>query len=113
MLISGGSRSRLPLQCGRDQRPVGRIEFASLAPPPVPGHHAGPGAYANRLGKVADFRVGARLQARVFSHGVTFENIFLPPSGPRLTSISRAPQFDNLTKRGKAIDMPWSVRDRF
>jgi hypothetical protein len=34
-----------------------------------------------------------------------FENIFLPPSAQRLTSNSRAAQFDKLKKRGKASRM--------
>jgi hypothetical protein len=57
--------------------------------------------------------VSARLQAHKLSRGLFFEIIFLPPSGPRLTSTSRAPQFDKLTKRGKASDMSMSVRHQF
>jgi hypothetical protein len=57
--------------------------------------------------------VSARLQAHKLSRGLIFEIIFLPPSGPRLTSTSRAPQFDKLTKRGKASDIYISVRHQF
>jgi hypothetical protein len=52
----------------------------------------------------------ARLQTRNSSPGVIFENIFLPPSGPRITPNSRAPQFDKLTKRGNTLDMCFSAR---
>jgi hypothetical protein len=54
---SGGSRSRLPLPFGGDQRPVGRMEFASFAMLDLPGHRSGPSAYATRLGLVADFHL--------------------------------------------------------
>jgi hypothetical protein len=47
----------------------------------------------------------ARLEARNSSRGVNFDNIFLRPSVSRLASNSQAPQFDNLTKRGKASCM--------
>ena len=43
---------------------------------------------------------------------VMFGNISLSPSGHRLTLNSRPARFDNSTKRGKALDMPWSVRKR-
>ena len=56
---SAGNRNRLPLPFGGDQRPVGRIEFASFAMLAMPRHRSGPGAYATRPGEVADFRVGA------------------------------------------------------
>jgi hypothetical protein len=39
-------------------------------------------------------------------------NFFLPQSDQRLTSSSRAAQFDKLTRRGKALDMLWIARDR-
>jgi hypothetical protein len=47
----------------------------------------------------------ARLQARISSRGPILENSFLPSSGLRLTSNSRAPQFDKLTERGNTLDM--------
>jgi hypothetical protein len=37
-----------------DQRPVGRMEFASFAMLVTPGHCSGPRAYATRLAEVAD-----------------------------------------------------------
>jgi hypothetical protein len=57
-------------------------------------------------------RFFARSASRRAIPRVIFENIFLQPSGPRLTSSTRAAQFDKLTKRGNALDMSWSVRDR-
>ena len=100
---SGGNPSRLPLKFGGDQRSTGRMEFANFAMLAMPGHRSGPGAYANRPGEVANFRAGA--SRRNSPHGVIFESIFLPPSGPRLTSIRAPARFDNLTKRGKASCM--------
>jgi hypothetical protein len=52
---SGGNRGRLPLPYGGDQRPIGRMDFASFAMPTMPRHRSGPGATANRPGDVADF----------------------------------------------------------
>jgi hypothetical protein len=40
---SGGSRGRLPLPCAGDQRPIGRMDFASFAMPAMPRHRSGPG----------------------------------------------------------------------
>jgi hypothetical protein len=56
---SGGNHNRLPLPMGSDQRPVGRIEFASFAMLATPWRRSGPDVYATRLGVVAIFRVGA------------------------------------------------------
>ena len=55
---SHGGRSRVPPQFGGDQRPIGRMDFASFAMPAMPRHGSGLGADANRPGEVADFRVG-------------------------------------------------------
>ena len=57
-------------------------------------HGSGPVAFATRLREVTDRRVGS-LKARDSSPIINFENIFLPPSGARLTSNSRD---RNLTK---------------
>jgi hypothetical protein len=38
---SARSRSRLPLQFGGDQRPFGRMDFASFAMLAMPGHRSG------------------------------------------------------------------------
>jgi hypothetical protein len=56
---SVGNPSRMPLAFGGDWRTFGRIEFASFAMLAMPRRRSGPGAYATRLGKVADFRFGA------------------------------------------------------
>jgi hypothetical protein len=88
----------LPLDVGRDKWPVDRIEFASFAMLAMPIHRLGPGDYATGLGDVADFRVGS-LPARNSSPNPIFENIFLPPSDPRLTSNSQTAKFDSLTRR--------------
>ena len=55
----GGRRSRFPLAFGVDQRSIGRIDFASFAMLDLPWQRLCPGAYAPRLGEVADFRIGA------------------------------------------------------
>ena len=50
--VSDGNRRRLPLQFGSDQRPAGRIEFASFAMLAMPVHCSGHGAYATlRVGQ--------------------------------------------------------------
>jgi hypothetical protein len=52
---SGGSRGRLPLQFGDDQRLVGHMGFASFAMLAMPGQRSGPDAIATRPRDVADF----------------------------------------------------------
>ena len=77
------------------------------------GH--GPTLFAG-LSKHVDLKLVSRLELRSGAVATRYEprdNIFLPPSGPRLTSILPDAQFDNSTKRGKAIDMSWSVPDQF
>jgi hypothetical protein len=59
---------------------------------------------ANHALNIALFELGLG-GIEIVSRSLVFENIFLPPSGPRFTSNSRATQFDNLTKRGKANSM--------
>jgi hypothetical protein len=59
----------------------------------------------------ADCRVRASPDAQ-FVAQVGLENVFLSQSEHRLTSSSRAAQFDKLTRRGKAGDTSWIARDR-
>jgi hypothetical protein len=56
------------------------------------------------------FSLGAPPGAQFIAQSY-FGDIFLPPSGPRLTSSTRAAQFDKLTRRGKVLDMSWIARD--
>jgi hypothetical protein len=71
------------------------MEFANFAMVAMPGHRSGPGAYANHPGQArSPIFAPTRRQARNSSPGVIFENIFLPPSGLRLTSNSQTAQFD-------------------
>jgi hypothetical protein len=67
---SGGNRHRLPLHFGGDQRPVGRIEFASFAMPEMPGHRTLV-LMPPRSGDVADFHIDTRPAAQ-FVAGARF-----------------------------------------
>jgi hypothetical protein len=80
------------------------VTFAMLAMP-------GPALVLTPPGGVrSSIFASARLQSRNSSPGVIFEDIFLPPSDPRLTSNSRAAQFDNVKKRGNTLDIGCSAR---
>jgi hypothetical protein len=88
----GGSRSRLPLRFratnGRSYR-VGEFCDAGYAEAPL-----GPRCLRHPTRRGRRFFASARLQAHNSSRGLFFENNFLPPSGPGLTSNSRAARFD-------------------
>ena len=78
--------SRFAVPWGGDRRRVGRIEFADFALPGIPWHRSGSGAYAWLLGEVmSSLEMSARSAAHNSSPSLIIENIFLLPSGPRLT----------------------------
>ena len=88
-------------------------EYELVVHPRLMGH--GPTLFAG-LSKCVDLRLVSRMEFRSGAVATRYEprdNFFLPPSGPGLTSILPDAQFDNSPKRGKAIDMSWSVPDQF
>ena len=89
-----GNRNGLAFPFGSDQRPVGCLELASFAVLAMPLRSSGSVAYATWLGEVPEFRVGPPSIAHLVAQ-VLLENIFVPPSGPRVMSNSHA---SDLTK---------------
>ena len=69
-------------------------------------------ANPSELGQSGSRIVASEASPRKSSPRVTLKIVFLPQSDERLTSISRAAQFDKLRRRGNALDTFWIARDR-
>ena len=110
---SDGSCGVPQSEFGGDEWPISCIDFASFAMLATLVTPLGPGAEAIRIGEFADFRFGTMSAQQFVARSCFFDNNFLSQSGLRLTSNSRARNLTTATKRGKAIDMSWSVRDQF